>query len=137
MTVTWPRVLRSEWIKLRSLRSTWFTLTGAVLAVVAIGTIVGYATNAHWSSIGPEERLRFEPISRSLVGVNLAQLIVGDSQPAGIADRLDLHRHPRGALGLDVLAPERAEALHQAARRIDLQILALEYQRAVAHALVA
>lgn len=77
MTVTWPRVFRSEWIKLRSLRSTWLTLAGAVLAIIAIGTIVGYATNAHWSSIGPVERARFEPISRSLVGVNLAQLIVG------------------------------------------------------------
>ena len=77
MNVTWPRVVRSEWIKLRSLRSTWFTLAGVVLAVVVIGTVVGYATNAHWSSIGPEERARFEPISRSLVGVNLAQLIVG------------------------------------------------------------
>jgi hypothetical protein len=77
MRVTWLRVVRSEWVKLRSLRSTWLTLAGAVLAVVAIGTIVGYATNAHWSSIGPEERARFEPISRSLVGVNLAQLLIG------------------------------------------------------------
>jgi hypothetical protein len=77
MNVTWPRVVRSEWIKLRSLRSTWFTLAGAVLAVVAIGTLVSYATNAHWTSMGPGERLRFEPISRSLVGVNLAQLIIG------------------------------------------------------------
>lgn len=77
MNVTWPHVVRSEWIKLRSLRSTWFTLAGAVLAVIVIGTVVGYATNAHWSSIGPEERARFEPITRSLVGVNLGQLIIG------------------------------------------------------------
>lgn len=77
MTVTWPRVLASEWVKMRSLRSTWLTLAGAVLAVVVIGTVIGYATEAHWSSFGADERARFEPISRSLVGVNLAQLIVG------------------------------------------------------------
>ena len=77
MTVTWRRVVASEWVKMRSLRSTWFTLGGALLAVVVIGTVVGYATNAHWNSFGPEERARFEPISRSLVGVNLAQLIIG------------------------------------------------------------
>ncbi|MCU1623786.1 MAG: transporter permease [Frankiales bacterium] len=77
MNVTWPRVLHSEWIKMRSLRSTWFTLAGAVLAVIVIGTVVGYATNAHWSSLPPEDRAQFEPIGRTLVGVNLAQLIVG------------------------------------------------------------
>lgn len=77
MNVTWLRVLRSEWVKARSLRSTWYTLAGAVLAVVVIGTVVGYATNAHWSNLGPEGQARFEPIGASLVGVNLAQLVVG------------------------------------------------------------
>lgn len=77
MKVTWRHVLRSEWVKMRSLRSTWLTLGGAVLAVVAVGTVVGYATNAHWSSIPAEDRAHFEPIGRTLVGVNLAQLIVG------------------------------------------------------------
>lgn len=77
MRVTWSHVLRSEWIKMRSLRSTWLTLGGAVLAVVVVGTVVGYATNAHWSSIPAEDRAHFEPIGRTLVGVNLAQLVVG------------------------------------------------------------
>ena len=71
------RVLTSEWIKLRSLRSSWFTLLAAVVAMIAIGWIVGYATNAHWANFPPDERARFEPISRSLVGVNLAQLAIG------------------------------------------------------------
>ena len=75
--VTWPRVVHAEWVKLRSLRSTWFTLLGAVVAVVGIGTLVGYATDAHWKDIPAEEQLAFEPISRALVGVNLAQLVIG------------------------------------------------------------
>jgi hypothetical protein len=77
MNVTWTRVLRMEWVKARSLRSTWFTLAGAVVAVIVIGTIIGYATNAHWASVPADERARFEPIGVSLVGVNLAQLIIG------------------------------------------------------------
>jgi len=77
LRVRWARVLRMEWVKMRSLRSTWLTLGGAVLAVVVIGTVVGYATNAHWSNVSPQERAGFDPISRSLVGVNLAQLLVG------------------------------------------------------------
>lgn len=75
--VTQGRVLASEWIKMRSLRSTGLTLLVAVVALIGIGCIVGYATNAHWAEIRPQERALFEPISRSLVGVNLAQLAVG------------------------------------------------------------
>ncbi|MCW2544372.1 MAG: transporter permease [Frankiales bacterium] len=75
--VSQPRVLASEWIKFRSLRSSWFTLAAAVVAMIAVGWIVGYATNAHWADFPPDERAAFEPISRSLVGVNLAQLAVG------------------------------------------------------------
>jgi ABC-type transport system involved in multi-copper enzyme maturation permease subunit len=37
--VTGPRVLRSEWAKLWSLRSTWITLTLGLLFLVAFGTI--------------------------------------------------------------------------------------------------
>jgi ABC-type transport system involved in multi-copper enzyme maturation permease subunit len=34
-----PRVVRSEWIKLRSMRSTWLTLGGLFVAIVAFGLI--------------------------------------------------------------------------------------------------
>lgn len=71
------RVLNSEWIKMRSLRSTAYTLLAAVVAMIAVGCLVGWATNAHWSSMRPEELAGFEPVSRSLAGVNLAQLAVG------------------------------------------------------------
>src|ERR1700693_4994191 len=59
-----------------------------------------------------------------VVGV-LAQLVMGDDQAARVADRLDLPGDPRGSLGLDLLAPQRRVALDEAARRIDLQVLAL------------
>ena len=75
--VTQGRVLVSEWIKMRSLRSTVLTLLAAVAAMVVIGWVVGWATNAHWTSMDPGERAHFNPIDRSLVGVNLAQLAIG------------------------------------------------------------
>jgi ABC-2 type transport system permease protein len=75
--VSQRRVLISEWIKMRSLRSTGFTLLAAVVALVGIGWIVGWATNSHWSSMDPRELAHFEPIGRSLAGVNLAQLAIG------------------------------------------------------------
>lgn len=71
------RVLNSEWIKMRSLRSTWYTLLAAVVAMIALGWIIGWATNAHWSTARPGELAHFEPVTRSLAGVNLAQLAIG------------------------------------------------------------
>jgi len=75
--VTLPRVLVSEWVKFRSLRSTWITLVVAVIAMIGIACAVGAATSSHWTRMDPGERAGFEPIARSLVGVNLAQLAVG------------------------------------------------------------
>lgn len=75
--VSQARVVTSEWIKLRSLRSTWFTLAAGVLGLIAVGILVSWATNAHWADMHPDERAHFEPVSRSLAGVYLAQLAIG------------------------------------------------------------
>jgi ABC-type transport system involved in multi-copper enzyme maturation permease subunit len=75
--VTQARVLRSEWIKMRSLRSTTITLVAAVVAMIALAWLVGWATNDHWNHMDPGERATFSAIDRSLAGVNLAQLAIG------------------------------------------------------------
>ncbi len=75
--VTQTRVFKSEWIKMRSLRSTGQTLLAAVVGMVAIGWIAGWATNSHWSTMSPIERALFSPIDNSLTGFHLAQLAVG------------------------------------------------------------
>ncbi len=75
--VTFPRALRSEWIKLVSLRSSWITFAASVVAIVGLGALFCYVTNTHWGHMRPQELARFEPISRSLAGVNLAQLAIG------------------------------------------------------------
>jgi len=75
--VTQARVVASEWIKLRSLRSSWFTFTAAVVGMIGISLLIAYFTNSRWSTLQPAERLTFDPTSRSLSGVFLAQLAVG------------------------------------------------------------
>lgn len=75
--VTQSRVLRSEWIKLWTLRSTWFTLGAALVGMVGIGYLVSYETRRHFASMGVVERLTFDPTLRSLTGVYLAQLAIG------------------------------------------------------------
>jgi hypothetical protein len=40
MAVTQTRVINSEWIKFRSLRSTWWSIAGALLASVGLGILI-------------------------------------------------------------------------------------------------
>jgi ABC-type transport system involved in multi-copper enzyme maturation permease subunit len=74
--VSQARVLTSEWIKFRSLRSTAYTLLAGFVAMVLLGCVVGWATNSHWTRIDPDERAHFSPIDSSLAGYHLAQLAV-------------------------------------------------------------
>ncbi|WP_199923471.1 ABC transporter permease [Streptomyces sp. NRRL F-5123] len=75
--VTQLRVLHSEWIKMRSLRSTFFTLIAAVVALVGLGALFAAFTAAHWDHMSARERASFEPGLTSLRGYFLAQLAVG------------------------------------------------------------
>ena len=75
--VTPLRAAKSEWIKLVSLRSSWITFAAAVAAVIGLGLLISYVTNTQWSHMPPGERLRFDPVGRSLGGIELAQLAIG------------------------------------------------------------
>lgn len=66
--VTWPRVLRSEWTKLRSLRSTWITLAFAVVALIGFATIAAYQ---YKSSLGSTTA---DPMDDNFVGVDALSL---------------------------------------------------------------
>ncbi|MGH9045205.1 MAG: ABC transporter permease [Acidimicrobiales bacterium] len=69
--------LRSEWIKLRTVRSTLWSLGVTVVAVVGIGAIATAVTAAHWRNGGIIERVGFDPTARSLAGVFLGQIVIG------------------------------------------------------------
>jgi ABC-2 type transport system permease protein len=69
--------LRSEWTKLRTVRSTMWTLVATVAAVVGIGAIATAVTASHWSSAPLDERIGFDPTARSLAGLFLGQITIG------------------------------------------------------------
>jgi ABC-2 type transport system permease protein len=70
-------VIRSEWIKLRSLRSTWFSLLAALIITDGLGTLFA-ALHAHRVELGPNRRIiELDATQISLRGVFLAQLAIG------------------------------------------------------------
>ncbi|MFE3206379.1 ABC transporter permease [Embleya sp. NPDC059237] len=75
--VTFVRVLHAEWIKLRSLRSTFWVLVAAVFVVIALGLLVTSGTVDRWPDTGAAERARFSAPNASLTGLYLAQLAIG------------------------------------------------------------
>ncbi|HET7311638.1 MAG TPA: hypothetical protein VFJ17_09955 [Mycobacteriales bacterium] len=75
--VTFPRVVRAEWIRFRSLRSTWITLAVTVVFVIGLGALFTAARAAHWPPRDPGELVTFDPTRASLGGTFLAQLAVG------------------------------------------------------------
>jgi ABC-2 type transport system permease protein len=70
------RVLASEWVKLRSLRSTAWTLLSAVVLMIGIGWLAGWGSNDSWSDLSPQEQATFSPLDVTLAGFYLAQLAV-------------------------------------------------------------
>lgn len=75
--VTPGRVLRSEWTKLRSLRSTVWTLLSAFVLMVGVGALFSAVTANQFPASSPQEKAAFLPIGTSLNGVLFAQLAIG------------------------------------------------------------
>jgi len=75
--VNQARVLLSEWTKIRSLRSTSFSLLAAVVFIIGFSVLVPWVIVAHWPPRDPREALGFDPTTRALSGIFLAQLAIG------------------------------------------------------------
>ena len=77
---TTPRVIRSEWIKLRTLRSTWLTIGGMLFAIIAFGLISALTASGQVEVTagqgGPPGFAGTDPVSTVLAGANFAVLIV-------------------------------------------------------------
>lgn len=77
--VTGRRVLRSEWAKLWSLRSTWITLGLGLLFLIAFGVIAAAHYKSELSSGRPlrADDASATALSLSVFGTNFAQLALG------------------------------------------------------------
>jgi ABC-type transport system involved in multi-copper enzyme maturation permease subunit len=75
--VTPWRVLKAEVLKIRTLRSTYYTMAITVAAMALIGFIICWSTANDWNQLRPHHRMRFNPLEDSLAGYQLAQLSIG------------------------------------------------------------
>jgi ABC-2 type transport system permease protein len=71
--VTLRRAIASEWIKFRTLRSTWAVLGVAVVGMVVLGLVVAYNTRQITGNLQPND---IAP-SSTLQGYYLGQLLIG------------------------------------------------------------
>jgi ABC-2 type transport system permease protein len=77
LQVRFQATARSEWNKFRSVRSGPAVLLGTAL-VVLLGAIILESSNRHgWAAMSASARASFDPVYTSLLGILLAQLLIG------------------------------------------------------------
>jgi len=69
--------VRSEWTKLRSVRSTWICLLIVFVAGVGLSALVSNIEAGQWSHLGLADRASFDPVRFSQTGSFLSQFVVG------------------------------------------------------------
>ena len=72
-----PEAVRSEWAKLRSVRSTWISLIVIVVAGLGFAALFSAVIANHWKQSGPLDRAQFDPVRISQAGSFITQIVVG------------------------------------------------------------
>lgn len=75
-TDRFDHVLRAEWTKFWSVRSTMWTFVSLVVVTIGISALLCLAVAANWSNIKPADRASIEPVSQSLSGIFLGQMAI-------------------------------------------------------------
>ena len=68
---------RSEWTKLRTVRSTMWALVFTVISIIGLGVLLSAIVVGHWDHRPLSEITGFDPLLYSFAGLNVAQLSVG------------------------------------------------------------
>ncbi|WAX77882.1 ABC transporter permease [Streptomyces sp. KMM 9044] len=68
------QVVRSEWTKIRSVASTVWTLSLAVVVTIALGMLISALSANEFDTMNARDRLSFDPTLISFAGMSLGQL---------------------------------------------------------------
>ena len=70
-------ITRSEFLKFRTVRATFIGLATFFVLTIGLAVLITLVIKSNWSQRSPVERLAFDPVATSLVGVFFAQFAVG------------------------------------------------------------
>jgi ABC-type transport system involved in multi-copper enzyme maturation permease subunit len=76
-TATLPRAIGGEWLKLRSVRSTVWSLIAFVTVTVGISALIGAVVSNQWGAMNPGQKASFTGMDASTRGMVLGQLVLG------------------------------------------------------------
>jgi len=68
--------LRSEVTKIRSVRSTYWTMIVLLVITIGIGALVSWLTGSHWDQASASQKAGFDPTSNALVGLFFGQFVI-------------------------------------------------------------
>ncbi|MEV2215946.1 ABC transporter permease [Streptomyces sp. NPDC050997] len=68
------QVVRSEWTKIRSVASTVWTLSLAVVVTIALGMLISALSKNEFDKMNTQDKLSFDPTYISFAGMSLGQL---------------------------------------------------------------
>ena len=77
LRVTQARVILSEWTKLRSIRSTRWSMLVAVVLTIGFPCLAAAITAARWSHMSFAEQASRNPLDIALIGARFSQLAIG------------------------------------------------------------
>lgn len=72
-----PSVLASEWIKLRSVRSTGWSIFAMTIITIGVAVIAGVTVTHQWNTFSVLDKLTFDPTGLSLRGLLFSELVIG------------------------------------------------------------
>jgi ABC-type transport system involved in multi-copper enzyme maturation permease subunit len=68
--------IRSEFTKIRSVRSTYWTMLVLLVITIGIGALVSWLTGSHWDQASASQKATFDPTSNALVGLFFGQFVI-------------------------------------------------------------
>jgi ABC-2 type transport system permease protein len=75
--VTQLRVIVAEWTKVRSLRSTRYTLLATAGLTVGLALAAAILVVTQWGTMNAADKATFQPLNVSLVGANIGVMVIG------------------------------------------------------------
>lgn len=101
-TPTLATTTRAEWFKFRTVRASFIGVATFIVLTIGIAVLITLVIRSNWSQRPALEKLAFDPVTTSLVGVFFAQFAVGV-----IGARLITSEYASGALRTTLAAVPR------------------------------